>query len=93
MGDLDAQSSAEECLMIKQYINGQGETVVIKEMPDSYLENAYAYYRQRMRTLREKGGGSAKPWIVRYYRDLQKRVEAIRSELLKRDSLDKSLED
>lgn len=34
--------------MIKQYLNKKGEVVVIADMVDAYLLNAYAYYKKQL---------------------------------------------
>ena len=39
---------------MKTYINDKGQTILIAEMPDAYLLNAYAKQKKRLDELRKK---------------------------------------
>lgn len=64
--------------IIKSYLNNKGKVVVIAEMPDAYLLNAYAYYKKRMEIAKTDS------FMSEYDVELEERAEALKAEIDRR---------
>ena len=66
---------------MKSYINNKGKIVIIKDMPDAYLLNSYAYHKKRAEAVKSES------FMSEYDIELQRRIEALRTEIMRRKLL------
>lgn len=64
--------------LIKSYLSNKGKVVVIADMPDAYLLNAYAYYKKRMEVAKTNS------FMSEYDVELEVRAKSLKAEIEKR---------
>lgn len=64
--------------LLKSYLNNKGKEVVIAEMVDAYLLNAYAYYKKRMEIAKTSS------FMSEYDVELELRAKSLKAEIEKR---------